>query len=35
VGGQTVRTGQCTAGEKAVFGGWLGAGAGLDVLEKR
>jgi len=24
-----------TAKEKAGFGGWVGAGAGLDVLERR
>jgi len=35
VGGQTVCPGHFTAGDKAGFGGWVGAGAGLDVLEKR
>jgi len=35
VSGQTVCTGHFTAREKAGFGGWVGAGAGLDVLEGR
>jgi len=34
VSGQTVCTGQFTAREKAAVGGWVGAGTGLDVLEK-
>jgi len=35
VSGQTVCTGHFTAREKARIGGWVGAGAGLDVLERR
>jgi len=35
VSGQTVCTGHFIAREKAGVGGWVGAGAGLDVLEKR
>jgi len=35
VSGQTVCTGHLTAGEKAGVGGWVGTGAGLDVLQKR
>jgi len=33
--GQTVCTGHFTAREEAGVGGWVSAGAGLDVLEKR
>jgi hypothetical protein len=35
VSGQTVHPGHFTAREKAGFGGWVGIGAGLDILEKR
>ena len=35
VSGQTVCTDHFTAREKAGVGGWVGAGAGLDVFEKR
>ena len=35
VSGETVRPGHFTAREKAGVGGWMGTGAGLDVLEKR
>jgi len=35
VSGQTVCPGHFTAGDKAGVGGWMGAGAGLVVLEKR
>jgi hypothetical protein len=33
--GQTDCLGHFTAREKAGIGGWVGAGAGLNVLEKR
>jgi len=35
VSGQTVCTGHYTARERAGVAGWMGAGAGLDVLETR
>jgi len=35
VSGQTVYTGHFTASKKAAVGGWVGTGAGLDVLERR
>ena len=31
--GQTVHLGHFTAREKAGFGGWVGAGAGLVILK--
>jgi hypothetical protein len=33
--GKTDCLGHFTAREKAGFGGWVGAGAGLEVSEKR
>jgi len=35
VTGQTVHPGHFTAREKAGVVGWVGAGAGLNVLQKR
>ena len=32
--GGTVHLGHFTAREKAGFGGWVGAGTGLDILEE-
>ena len=35
VSGQTACSGHFTAREKARVGGWVSAGAGLDVFERR
>jgi hypothetical protein len=35
VSGQTFCTGHFNARDTAVFGGWMGTGAGLGVLKKR